>query len=177
MNRPSVVAGIVVLVASVSCATSKLSTSPSQTPSHSVKSIAMAPSGGLIADAIAVELFNRGFHVIDTAETSNLLVRMGLSEIEVTTPENLARLRDQGVDAYLVARSAAAADGRPQSASVRVNSTHTGAILAGVTWQNGWGGIAGSPADRVMRKDLTEAAVEIAIDLAKRLNAPGSSLP
>ena len=69
-------------------------------------------------------------------------------------------------------RGAASYDGRPQSASVRVNSTYDGTIIAGLSWQNGWGGVAGSMADRTMRKDLTQAATEIAEELTKRLRTP-----
>jgi hypothetical protein len=122
-----------------------------------------------MADAIAVEMFNRGFTVIDTNETSSLLVRMNLSEIEVLTPENLSKLQDEGIDAYLSARTVAGYGGQPQSVSVRVNSTQTGRIIAGLSWQNGWGGRAGSIADRIMRKDTTEAAVEITNELTKQL--------
>ena len=107
----------------------------------------------------------------DTSQTSSLLIRLNLEEMEVVRPENLARLRTEGIDAYLVCRSAAGRDGLPQSASVRINSTHTGAILSGLSWQNGWGGQAGSIADRTMRKDLSEAASEIARELTARLGA------
>jgi hypothetical protein len=66
-------------------------------------------------------------------------------------------------------RAIAGYDGKPQSASVRLNSTKTGAIVAGVSWQNGWGGQAGSMADRMQRKDLADAADEIARNIAKNL--------
>ena len=59
-------------------------------------------------------------------------------------------------------RSTAENDGRPQNASARINSTHTEQIVAGVTWQNGWGGAAGSPMDRTMRDDLGDATEKIA---------------
>jgi hypothetical protein len=124
-----------------------------------------------MADAVAVELANRGFLVIDGAATSNLMVRLNLNEVEIARPEGLAKFRDQGVDALLTVRAAALGDGRPESASARMNSTHTGQVLAGVTWQNGWGCVAGSPCDRVMRKGLSEAAREIADALARRVNA------
>ena len=153
------------------CSGSKMTILQGRPPTHAVTAIAMAPSGGVLSDAIAVELFNMGFQIVDTAETSNLLLRLGLSELEVSQPENLRRLHDEGVDAYLSVRSVAGQDGAPQSATVRVNSTHDGSILAGLSWQNGWGGMAGSMADRTMRKDLVEAATEIAHELAKRLGA------
>jgi hypothetical protein len=64
-------------------------------------------------------------------------MRLNLTEIEVATPQRLEKLTSQGIDAYLMVRAAAGADGRPESASARMNSTHTGQVLAGVTWQNG----------------------------------------
>jgi hypothetical protein len=152
------------------CASSRLShISASPKSSHKVSAIAFAPGGGLLADAVGVELANRGFTVIDPMATSNMLVRLNLTEIEVARPEGLAKLKSQGIDAYLVVRGAEGRDGRPESASARMNSTHTGQVLAGVTWQNGWGGQAGSPADRIMRRNLTEAANEIADALAQRI--------
>lgn len=153
------------------CASSRVSNlSVSAAPPHRVQAIAIAPGGGLLADAVGVELANRGFTVIDPAVTSNLLVRLGLAEIEVAAPEGLSKLQGEGLDAYLVVRAAAGPDGLPESASARMNSTHTGQVLAGVTWQNGWGGMAGSMADRTMRSNLSEAANEIATALAERLH-------
>ena len=81
----------------------------------------------------------------------------------------MAKLKDQGIDAFLIVRGGGGYDENPQSASARMNSTHNGQVLAGVTWQNGFGGAAGSPADRVMRKGLTDAASEIAAALAERV--------
>jgi len=129
----------------------------------------MAPSGGLLADAVAVELSNQGYTVIDAADMSQLMIRMNMNEIEIAQPQGLSRLRSQGVDALLTVRAAGGYDGQPQSASARVNSTHTGRVIAGVTWQNGWGGMAGSIADRTMRQGLSEAAREIAGSLARSL--------
>ena len=54
-------------------------------------------------------------------------------------------------------------------ASVRMTSTESGALIAGVTWQNGFGGEAGSVVDRVMRKGLSQAAAEIANQLAAQV--------
>ena len=152
------------------CASSKLSSLPvSGQAKHAVKVIAFVPGGGLLADAVGVELSNRGFTVIDSATTSSMMVRFNLNEIEIARPEGLGRLRDQGIDAMLVVRSGGGYDQQPQNASARMNSTHNGQVLAGVTWQNGFGGVAGSPADRVMRKGLSEAASEIAAALAERI--------
>jgi len=92
-----------------------------------------------------------------------------MSEIEVSTPQGLSRLKEKGIDAYLTVKSAGAYDNQPQSASARATSTHSGRVIAGISWQNGWGGQAGSMADRTMRKGLAEAAQEIASALAKSL--------
>lgn len=164
-----VLCGVLLGSSILACAGSKVSSMKGPAPSEAVASIAMAPSGGVLADAIAVELFNRGFQVVDTTQTTALLTRLNLTELEIMRPESLSSLRSSGIDAVLSARSVAGYDGRPQSASVRVNSTGTGQILAGVTWQNGRGGAVGSPADSMMRSDLSEAASEVAGELAQRL--------
>lgn len=129
----------------------------------------MSPSGGLLAEAVAVELSNRGYTVIDPSDTSRLMARLNLNEVEIARPEGLSKLRDQGIDALLVVRAAGGYDEHPQSATARVSSTYTGRLIAGVSWQNGWGGQAGSIADRVMRKGLTQAAQEIAEAISRNL--------
>ncbi len=152
------------------CASSKLSTIPvSGKLSAPVKVLALDPGGGLLADAVGVELSNRGFTVLDSATTSKLMARLNLNEVEISTPVGLEKLKAQGVDAYLTVRAAGGYDQQVQSASARVNSTDTGEVVAGITWQNGWGGKAGSMADRTMRMGLAEAAAEIADALVKSL--------
>lgn len=163
---------LVLLVATplAGCGGSRISTmAVAQAARHPVQSIAIAPDGGLLADAVAVELAGRGFNVLDPSTTSRLLVRLNLSEVEVSRPEGLGRLREQGIDAWLSVRASGGHDGLPQSASARVNSTHNGRVMAGVTWQNGWGGQAGSIADRTMRRGLSDAAAEIATALQAQL--------
>ena len=149
------------------CASSKVSSVRQVSITHSVNTIAMAPSGGVLADAVALELFNRRYNVIDTNQLSQYMVRLNLNEIEVMQPQNLTLLKDEGIDVLLNCRAVAGYDGLPQSASVRLTSTHTGEIVAGLTWQNGRGGQVGSVADRTMRKDVTEAAIEIVTELVK----------
>ncbi len=159
-----------VIVLFVGCATSRTSTLPvSGRLATSVKVIALDPGGGLLADAVGVELSNKGFTVIDSATTSKLMARLNINEIEISTPTGLQKLKEQGVDAYLTVRAAGGYDEQPQSASARINSTDTGQIVAGVSWQNGWGGQAGSIVDRTMRKGLAEAAKEIAEALVKSI--------
>jgi hypothetical protein len=116
-----------------------------------------------------VELANRGFVIVDPGTTNSLIARLGLTEIEVAQPAGLARLKEQGIDAYLTIRSADGYSGAPASASARLTSTYNGQVLGGLTWQNGWGGAEGSPADRVMRSGLSQAAQQIAEGLVKRI--------
>lgn len=172
MKRRNILLAIISTVILAACASSKISMVPvSGGSTHAVKSIALAPDGGLLSDAVAVELSNRGFNIVDSASTSRMMVRLNLNEVEITRPEGLAKLRDQGIDAFLTVRSAAGYDQQPQSASARINSTHNGSVLAGITWQNGWGGQAGSIADRQHRKGLADAATEIADALAKNIQS------
>lgn len=166
----NIVAALCALIVLAGCGTSKISMAPvAGTAKHQVKTVAFMPGGGLLADAVGVELANRGMTVIDSASTSSLMVRLNLNEVEITRPEGLAKLAQQGIDAVLIVRAGAGEDRRPESASARMNSTTTGQMLAGVTWQNGWGGAPGSPADRTMRKGTSEAATEIAQALISRV--------
>ncbi|MGG5819358.1 hypothetical protein [Falsiroseomonas sp. HW251] len=169
-ERRSLLSASLALTALAGCGGSQVSSVPVVSgPAHPVRAIAIMPGGGLLADAVAVEISNRGYTVIDGSDTSRLMARLNLNEVEIARPEGLARLREQGIDAVLTVRAAGGYDQQPQSASARVNSTQSGRVISGVTWQNGWGGRAGSIADRTMRKGLGEAAREIAAALALNL--------
>lgn len=138
---------------------------------HPVQTIALAPGGGILADAVGVVLSGKGYVVVDTATVSQTLVRLSLSEIEILRPQSLEKFKENGVDAILSVRSVAGYDDLPQSASARLNSTHTGQIVAGMTWQNGWGGQATSIMDRQMRSDIADAADDIADALIASISA------
>ncbi len=151
----------------ISCASSKVTLSRGHIPHNLV--IALAPSGGILADAVGIELFNRGYTVIDTAQMSNLMVRYNMTEIELSKPQNLKALKEEGIDGILTVKSVRGYDRKPQSAAVRINSTKAWSeIIAGVSWQNGWGGQQGSIVDRSKRKDITGAAKEIVRALLTR---------
>ena len=156
-----------------SCASSQVSQT-SQRPYTGPKpsSIALSPGGGVLGEAIGLELFNRGYTVVDPDETARMVGRSDLSEFEVSQAAGLSALRDKGIDALLVVKSVAGNDGRPQSATARLTATNDGQIISAVTWQNGWGGVEGSPADRTMRRDVAEAAREIVNALSSHLGPP-----
>lgn len=155
----------------VGCSSAKVTSinvSPS-TITHKVNSIAIAPNGGLIGEAVSIQLSNLGFEVVDPGSLKSVLARANLSEYEVSSSVGLEVLKEKGIDAYLVVKGARSYDNQLESVSARVTSTHTGQIISGVSWQNGYGGVPGSPADRVMRQGLAEAAQTIATEIAKSL--------
>ncbi len=159
-----------VLLFCAGCARARVSAPQALRPlPESIETVALAPSGGVLADAIGTELFNRGIRVMDSQETSNLLLRLNLSEIELLQPRSLTALRERGASAVLTVRSVAGYDKKPQSATVRVVSAKSGELLAAVNWQNGRGGAQGSPADAMMRKDIVGAAQQIGQALAAQL--------
>lgn len=153
-----------------SCASSQVSQTTLPTYSGPTPSaIALSPGGGVVGEAIGLELFNRGYSVVDPNETSRLLGRENLGEFELSKAASLPALSQKGIDALLVVKAVSAYDGKPQSATARITATADGRIISAVSWQNGRGGQAGSPADRTMRKDAPEAAKEIVDALGKHL--------
>ena len=97
------------------------------------------------------------------------MARSNLDEVEIALPAGQQEFAKEGIDALLTVSAVGGYDQEPQSASARVQSTKTGQLLTGVTWENGWGGKAGSIADRTMREGLTDAAKEIGTALCKGL--------
>jgi hypothetical protein len=159
-----------IALALAGCSLARVSTAGSGSPIP-IKTIAMMPGGGLMADAVAVELANKGFTIIDAASTSSMISRVNAKELEISNPESLSRIRAQGVDAILNVRGAVSTDGEPQSASARMTSTHNNMLIAGVTWQNARAGQEGSIADRTVKKGLSDAAAQIANELAARMKS------
>jgi hypothetical protein len=81
-----------VLVLAVGCAESKVSQSVGQPyKGPRVKSIAISPGGGVLGDAVGVELFNKGFSVVDSGEAGRLLGRSELSELEISSGPSFKR--------------------------------------------------------------------------------------
>jgi hypothetical protein len=163
-----VIVGVLFVAACASSRVSQTLTKPYQGPK--IKTFTISPGGGVLGEAVAVELFNRGYTVIDSDQAARLLGKNDLTEFELASVPSLETLQSKGVDAVLAVKTAAAADGLPQSASARITSTKTHEVIAAVSWQNGWGGQKDSIADRTMRKDVAEAAKEIVNSLQKTLH-------
>ena len=94
------------------CGFSQTSSTPVVAQRVPVKTIAMMPGGGILAEAVAVELSARGFTIIDPAATSSLIVRLRLKEVEITQVAGLSRFKSQGIDAVLVVRAVGTIDSR-----------------------------------------------------------------
>ena len=166
---------ILIALALAGCADSSVSSTPVRHAHFGqINSIAINPSSGLMAEAVSAELSNRGFTMIDTAELSNLMVRSGFQELEVHRPESLRKFKEQGIDAILTVKAMGSYDGMPEAASARLTSTTDGRLLAAVSWSNGFGGMAGSIADRIMRRGLRGASKEIADSLVASVGLPGA---
>jgi len=141
-----------------------------------IRSIALAPSGGPLADAIGFGLMKAGIEVTDSEQVSRIMMRLNLNEVEVWEPKNLQRFKEEGVETILQVRSVGGYDSRPQSATIKVIATATSRVLIGATWQNGRAGAQGSIADSVARVDIAEAAEQIAQGLSQEmLNKTGGS--
>ncbi len=145
-----------------------VSRSPDALP-HDVRTVALMPSGGVLADAVGIELLNLGLDVVDTSTMTSFMARFNLTEVEFAHPQNIRKLADEGIDTIILVKSVAGYDNRPESASVRLVSTATGRLIIGVTWQNGKGGAKGSPADGMMRVNLSIAARQIAEGIGRGL--------
>ena len=156
----------------VGCAGPKVNVVRNQTMTgEPIRTIALMPGGGVMADAIGIELLNYKLNVIDTTQVTNFMIRENLNEIEITQSKNLSRLSDEGIDAVIFVKSVAGYDRKPQSASVKIIRTTDGQLMVGANWQNGHGGVEGSMADRDMRVDVAAAAKQIANAIGPVLQA------
>ena len=135
----------------------------------SVGTVALMPGGGVLADAVGVEIANRGFRVVDAQATTSLMARLNLNEFDVSMPAGLAQLKANGIDAVLIVRAVGGYDQRPESASARLQSTADGTLISGANWQNGRAGAQGSVADSMARVGLTGAARQIAGGLTRNI--------
>ena len=98
------------------CAAPQVNVIRSQAPIEGpIRTIALMPSGGALADAIGLELLRFGFNIIDTGKISGLMIRDNLNEIEITQPQNLSRLYNDGIDAVILVKSVAGYDGPPKA--------------------------------------------------------------
>ena len=148
-----------------------------------IKVIALVPGGGVLAEAIGVELARRGFVIIPVASTSNMVSGVdfkAIAEHHIPARRNSSemwnlrhQLHARGVNAFLIVRDrdfiAKKYLGRTywQQAELEIhstseeNATSNGAI-AGAGWAN-------------FRDDRPSSPSEAAADMVKRLaTGPGA---
>ena len=154
----------------IGCGGSKVSVV--QSPDAEIKPIqrlAIMPESGILGDAIAKELSNRGIDIVTGDETAVMVGGIRINQLGVSARVYYNALREKGVDAALTASAKIAPDGTPDHARAQVLDTASGDSLLDITWENAWGGYGGSDADRAMRKSTSEAAQEISKELITKL--------
>jgi hypothetical protein len=114
--------------------------------------------------------------VVEARAVTALLANHKVNLAAVPAPQELAALREEGVEAVLSVSSTGSGIGGPRMrhVKVRVTSTRTSTMIGEIDWNNSWGGMPGSPADAIMRKGPAEAAPEIAEALTKLLGSLGN---
>jgi hypothetical protein len=127
-----------------------------------IKSIAVVPGGGVLGDEIALNLNAQAFQIAPVPPDT--------TESALRSPDALAALRRSGIDALLVVRSVNDQYGRPRSATAVLYSTQSGALVSGVTWENGHGfGIEHSVTNSVLQVGNDQAAKEMVQTLASHI--------
>jgi len=127
----------------IDCSGSKISVT--QAPDAEFKPIqrlAIMLDSGVLGDAIAKELLNRGLNTITEDETVAMVGGIRINQIGVSAREYYAALREKGVDAMLTASARMAQDGKPDRASAQILDTASGDSLMDIAWQNAWGEMA-----------------------------------
>jgi hypothetical protein len=171
-----VIAGILSLIAHLSChLESRIVTSTYTHPLHSIRVMAILPASDTLVDEIVVALSSHGVQVMSPLETRNLMTQLGFP-LERYYPDNAGKLKAQGVDAYLLLVQTTYGLSREiETATVQVKSTHTGAVLGDLTWQNGHHNLSGGHYPKDHCKDPNEAGEEIAAALVAGLNLAGQA--
>jgi hypothetical protein len=122
------------------------------------KTIAMAPSGGVFADLIGIELTGRGYTVFDSGSTLALLMLLQKGADDPLSPPILRMLKQRGIDAVLAVQKVDGTDGLPQTVQIRLYSTDRLIDVGVLDWQNSW-----------IRRSTLEAAQEIATAVGQQI--------
>ena len=125
---------------------------PQDQPSTPITTIYVGGSGGILAEAIGLEIAHYGFAVVSEA-----IPRNGVAP-------------DEGIGVLDIEWTAALHDGNPNTVIAKVTAPGSGVMLAGVSWTNARAGAAGSPADVMVRKTTVTAAQEIAAGLVHQIS-------
>jgi hypothetical protein len=128
-----------------------------------LKTIALAPNGGIFADVIGIEFAGQGYTIFDTGATLALLVLMQKTRDDLFSPEVMARFKEHGIDAVLVVQKTDGNDGLPQTVQIRLHSTESVTDVGGIDWKNSW-----------IRRGTLESAQEVAAAMRQEVLAVDS---
>jgi hypothetical protein len=129
-----------------------------------LKTIALAPNGGIFADVIGIELAGQGYTIFDTGATLALLMLMQKTQNDLFSPEVIARFKEHGIEAVLVVQKTDGNDGLPQTAQIRLHRTESVTDVGGIDWKNSW-----------IRRGTLESAQEIAAAMSQEVLAADSA--
>jgi hypothetical protein len=127
-----------------------------------LKTVALAPDGGVFADLVGLALSEHGFTIIDSGATAALLVIGQHPTADLLHPSGFAMLQRQGIEAVLVVDRVDGGDGLPQTVRVRLYGTAAMAEVGGIDWENSW-----------IRRGVLEAASEIGAAIAQAAEPVG----
>jgi hypothetical protein len=99
--------------------------------------LAIAPTSGVLGDAIGVELFQRGYDVMSATQINALYRRLHFDIWQGLTRANLSELHKSGIGMLLIVRAGTSYGILPQSAVVQVLDARDGETLAAVNWDSG----------------------------------------
>jgi hypothetical protein len=164
------IASFIVTIAFSGCGFSGFNRVESIKPAQSIHSVAVDFQSGGVGEYVEETLVKNGFQVYRKEETYRLIRNLGLMAIDPSRPEQLALLRKENIDAFLTCRTIfAEIVGRPMEIHLNLYSTDTGKRLIELDWENGWGGQAGSMADRSRKNNFTESAEAVSSRLISEL--------
>jgi hypothetical protein len=127
-----------------------------------IRVMALDSDSTLLGEAVANEFSTRGSTVIKASELGKIFAGSGLTEIEVTQPQNMKTLKAEGIDAYLIIQSTEGNNKLPKSVTAWLIETATGKIVAEATWQN-------RSTDDSLKSDKNQTMNEVLGDVAKQL--------
>ncbi|MFT7485830.1 MAG: hypothetical protein ACI9F9_001681 [Candidatus Paceibacteria bacterium] len=174
MRFPNFIIGALTAICFASCAGPDIAGNHTVF-SHEVSVIGTSARGGEMTKAIVASMNESESceaSVMTTDASVDALKGLNIKSVQASRPENLAKLRELGWDAFLrIDTTNNPMADSPKSVTVTLISTHDPEQVIEFVWTNAWGGMPGSLADASMRKGLADAAALVSDELTARLAA------
>lgn len=129
-----------------------------------VRTLALAPGGGALGDAVAAFLAAEGFTVLPAAETAALMAQGGVRNLSARPIGGFGFLSDRGIDAVLEVQGVAPGE-TVRVATAFVARVPDGRRIAESQWTNRFG----LPQRLLTAADSQLVASELSAGLARRL--------